>query len=84
MGFKTLGAINDVVGNIDSNITDRTQPQMNPGEFLKDWVTTKLPDHVVNLAIAVAGRDDGSGTLAKSTLEAGQDKNLFGGIFQGK
>ena len=84
MAFNPIGVVNNVVGTVTDHFEGNSMPRKNPGQFLKDWVTTKLPDHIIDAAIAVAGRDDGSGMLAKSTLEAGQDKNLFGGIFQGK
>ena len=80
MGLK---AVNDLIGNVQDNIERSGEmASKDPGAFLQDWIKTNLPDAVVDLAIKVGGREDGSGFLAQQALDLGQDKNLLGGILK--
>ena len=80
MGLKF---VSDLVGNVQDNIERSGEmASKDPGAFLQDWIQTNLPDAVVDLAIKVGGREDGSGFLAQQALDLGQDKNLLGGILK--
>ena len=78
-----FGFIKDVLGRMgDQSDLSQTRPdaQVNPGEFLSDWVNTRLPEFITGLATRVV--DDGSGTLANEALKAGRDENYMGGVFR--
>ena len=79
-----FGAIRTAVDNFGDQVINRTPEasDVNPGEFLQNWITDKLPEAVVGLATRIGGREDGSGFIAQQALEAGQDPNLLGGILQ--
>ena len=67
---------------VETNIDNKTVPQKNPQEFLTEWITERLPEAIVTIATKVAGRDDGSGLLAKTALDAGLDDNFAGGMIK--
>ena len=75
--------VSDMVGNVQDNIERAGEmASRDPGAFLQDWITTNLPDAVVEFATRVGGREDGSGFLAQQAIDLGTDKNLLGGILQ--
>ena len=81
MGFGVLGRVASGYNTANETLNNaQAEANRNPGGFLKDWIMEKLPDAVTNLAIRVV--DDGSGTIAKEVLDAGQDKSFIGGLFK--
>ena len=69
-----LGIIKDVFGQIGDQISDRaTEVTPEPGAFLNDYITKKLPEFIVGAATKLAGREDGSGMLTNEVLKAGRD-----------
>ena len=82
-----LAVIKDMVGQVGDQITDRgieatAPPSVDPGAFLQNWITTKLPEAVIGLATRVAGREDGSGFIANEAIKAGTDENFMGGLLR--
>ena len=73
---KLLGKLGDGIDSVSDQIDNRSVPQVNPIEFLKDWVQNELPDRIVDLAVGVAG--DASALPTKKALDAADDPE-FGG-----
>ena len=83
MGFRAVGRAAEGYNTVNEQVNlakDETGASQNPGNFLNTWVQERLPDWVKNLAIRVV--DDGSGTIAKEVLDAGQDKSFVAGLFR--
>ena len=83
MGFGMLGRIAGGYNSANDKIsgdTAFTGNQQQADNFLGNWISTKLPEMVTNLAIRVV--DDGSGTVAKEVLDAGKGQGFLGGLFR--
>ena len=80
MGFKSVGRAVEGYNTINDQMKGAKDETSRSNNFLTQWITDRLPDVVTNLAIRVV--DDGSGTVAKEVLDAGQDKSFLSGLFK--
>ena len=83
MGFGMLGRIAGGYNSANDKISGDaafTGNQQQADNFLGNWISTKLPEMVTNLAIRVV--DDGSGTVAKEVLDASKGEGVLGGLFK--
>ena len=82
MGFRAVGRAAEGYNTVNEQVMGGAAETGAPeaGNFLVDWVTNKLPDMVTDLAVRVV--DDGSGTIAKEVLDAGQDQSFIGTLFR--
>ena len=82
MGFRAVGRAAEGYNTVNEQMraAEADVQAPNAGNFLSDWVTNRFPEMVTDLAIRVV--DDGSGTIAKEVLDAGQDKSFIGNLFK--
>ena len=83
MGFGMLGNLAGKYNSVNEKITGDTAfsgSQEQADNFLGNWINSKLPGLITDLAIRVV--DDGSGTVAKEILDAGQGGGILGGLFK--
>ena len=83
MGFGMLGRIAGNYNSVNDKISGDsafTGDRERADNFLGNWMQEKLPEMVTNLAIRVV--DDGSGTVAKEVLDAGEGGGFIGGLFK--
>lgn len=83
MGFAALGRVAGGYNKVNDELTAgdaMVGNQQKADNFLGNWMSTKLPELITNLAIRVV--DDGSGTVAKEVLDAGKGEGFLGGLFR--
>ena len=80
MGFRALGKVTDGYNTLNDEIKGKQDEVKRSDQFLSEWIKEKIPDMITNLAIRVV--DDGSGTIGKATLDAGQDKSFIENLFK--
>ena len=70
-----FGAVKDVLGQLGDQVLDRAGERSlpDPGAFLSNYITQKLPEFIIGAATKIAGREDGSGFIANEALKAGKD-----------